>query len=102
MKPILSATLAMSLLCLGAGGFAEELRDPFVFGSQGDAPAPGAVLIGVLWDASNPLAMVGEETVRVGDLLEGWRVVEIRQDGIMLEQGGRQEFIEPGATIPFN
>ncbi|PIQ83228.1 MAG: hypothetical protein COV75_08845 [Candidatus Omnitrophica bacterium CG11_big_fil_rev_8_21_14_0_20_63_9] len=79
---------------------AQELRDPFVFGPRSESQAGMAMLIGVLWDATKPLAMVGEATVQVGDFVDGWRVVEIRQDGIVLEQGTRQEFIATGTAIP--
>lgn len=90
---------------LGAGGVssarAEELRDPFVFGPRTDTSGgTGATLIGVLWDPTHPLALVGEQTVAIGDLVTGWQVVEIRADGIVIQRGERREFLAPGHAIP--
>ena len=83
---------------------AEELRDPFVFGPRECAGMPvqvgRLVLVGVLWDATRPLAIVGNETVDVGDLIAEWRVVEIRQNGIVVQRGEHQAFVTPGSSLP--
>ena len=79
----------------------EELRDPFVFGPR-ETPDHHAelVVIGVLWDAAHPLAMVGEATVGVGDQIGDWRVIKIQHDGILIEQGERRKLITTGMAIP--
>ena len=96
---------AASLLCAGMGlavCAAEELRDPFVFGPRSDAPAQSAsgVLTGILWDATNPLAMVGNEPMGVGASVMGWQVVRIQHDGVEVQRDGRREFITPGSSLP--
>lgn len=99
-RRLLRIAAALGVAWLSSQAQAQELRDPFVFGPRSGSQAGAAMLIGVLWDATKPLAIVGEATVQVGDVVDGWRVVEIRQDGIVLEQGARQEFIAPGTLIP--
>lgn len=109
---------------------AKELRDPFTFGPGAQPPAPKPQgpsaapepaapapspassvprsgptqppppLIGVLWDATQPLAIVGEQTVGVGDVVGEWQVVEIRPDGIVVQRGERRAFVGPGAKLP--
>jgi len=82
---------------------AEELRDPFTFGPRQETAqqmTTGPVLMGVLWDATKPLAILGDETVGVGDVVAEWRVVEIRPNGIVVQRGERQAFVAPGSNLP--
>ena len=81
---------------------AEELRDPFVFGPRtGEATAQtGPTLVGVLWDATHPLAIIGDETVKVGDPIAEWRVVEIKADSVTIERGERRVVLHPGDGLP--
>ena len=81
---------------------AETLRDPFVFGPRegGVAEASGTVLIGVLWDATHPLAIVGEQPVGIGDRVADWEVVAIQPNGITVQRGDRREFVTPGNSLP--
>ncbi|MBI4003438.1 MAG: hypothetical protein HY353_00275 [Candidatus Omnitrophica bacterium] len=80
----------------------EVLRDPFVFGPrEGTAGTPSAVLMGVLlWDASNPLAIVGDQMVGLGDRVGQWEIVKIEETGIVIQQGGRQETVTTGSSLP--
>ena len=70
---------------------AEELRDPFTFG-----PRPGEItytqptLVGVLWDTAHPLAIIGDRTVNVGDMIGDWRVVEMTPGGIYVQRDERR------------
>ena len=85
----------------GVAVYAETLRDPFVFGPrESGSEQPGAALMGVLWDATHPLAIVGEQTVGVGDRVGGWQVVEIQENGIVIQRDDRREFISTGNSIP--
>ena len=77
---------------------AEELRDPFTFGPRSGEGVP--VLGGILWDASHPMAMVGDREVTIGEVVVGWQVVEIRQDGIVIQRGTEQEVVQPGEVFP--
>ena len=81
--------------------YAEELRDPFTFGARtSTATQSRPMLIGILWDATHPLAMIGEQTVAVGDTVESWQVIAIEQDGIQLERGDAHEFVTTGHPLP--
>ena len=99
---------ALSLLCVFAALLrlsgevrAEELRDPFMFGPRGEAAVEsGPTLVGVLWDPTHPLAIVGEQTLAVGDAIAEWQVVEIQQDGIVVQRADRREFIPLGTPLP--
>ena len=99
------AVFFLSAYCLvlsaGVPVCAEELRDPFAFGPRsGSTEQANPVLGGILWDSTHPLAMFGEELVEVGQTLAGWRIVEIQQDGVVVQQGDRQELILPGSSLP--
>ena len=83
---------------------AQELRDPFTFAPRKTASrrtgATAVSLNGILWDATHPLAIVGDETVAIGDQVDGWKVLEIRENGMVIEREGRREFISPGGALP--
>ena len=93
---VLSAAATVMPVC------AEELRDPFMFGpGAGGVMRQGELmLMGVLWDAARPLAIVGDEPVEVGTLVAGWQIVEIQQSGIVVQRGDRQEFVAIGNSLP--
>ena len=83
---------------------AENVRDPFVFGPRPDAVAhvtsAEQVLVGILWDAAHPLAIIGDQTVGVGDTVSGWQVTGIQQNGVEIQRGDRHELLAPGSSIP--
>lgn len=87
---------------LVTGVRAETLRDPFMFGSRqgGTAEGPEMVLMGVLWDATRPLAIVGDQEVGVGDQVADWQVVEIQENGIIVQRGDRRETVALGNSLP--
>jgi len=87
---------------LVSGVQAETLRDPFVFGPREGTPGTSsAVLMGVLlWDASNPLAIVGDQMVGLGDRVGPWEIVKIEETGIVIQRGGRQETVTTGSSLP--
>ena len=75
-------------------------RDPFVplvqngkvltgpgAGGQGGGVKP--VLHGILWDpGGQSLALINDGEVKVGDTIGGYRVDQIRQDAVVLSNGG--------------
>ena len=61
-------------------------RDPFTRGASVGLMG-GFTLSGILWDATAPIAMVNGQMVGVGDTIEGYRVVEIRIDRVLLSDG---------------
>lgn len=79
---------------------AEELRDPFTFGPRTGEQGASPILMGILWDATHPLAMVGEREVTVGESVAGWQVVEIQPDGMTIRRGDQQEIVRPGEVFP--
>ena len=46
-------------------------------------------------DSDKRFAMVGNDTLREGDLLEGFPITSIRSDGVMVEINGRAVLIRP-------
>ena len=101
-KPFARALfLASSLLLMVGGAQAEELRDPFTFGPRTSATSQSRpMLIGILWDATHPLAIVGEQTVAVGEMLESWQIIAIEPDGIRLQRGQQQQVVTTGHPLP--
>ena len=63
-------------------------RDPFTGGSAG-GDIGGFDLAGILWDATQPIAMINGQMLRVGDELEGYRVTQISQDAVSLTDGSQ-------------
>ena len=101
MSFLLLTSFVLRSLLLFPEARAEELRDPFAFGPRsGSTEQANPVLGGILWDPTHPLAMFGEELVEVGQTLAGWRIVEIQRDGVVVQQGERQELILPGSSLP--
>ena len=97
-------TDARSFVCADEG-----LRDPFTFETTQAAPAPVVVvvvepkrsrLIGVLWDAKNPLALIDGEPVRIGQQVKGWRVIAIQPNSVVIQRGDRKETLTTGDSIP--
>ncbi len=46
------------------------------------------VLKGLVWNTDSPQAIVNDKVVKVGDEVNGIRVVEIRKDGVEFSQNG--------------
>lgn len=81
----------------------KEWRDPFTFGSRNESVSTGGqVLAGVLWDASKPLAIIGQNMVGVGDFIGSWQVVEILQDGIVVQSPQSRIVVNVGGMVPSN
>ena len=63
-------------------------RDPFTGGSAG-SEVSGFDLSGILWDPSQPIAIINGQMLRVGDEVEGYRVTAITQDTVSISDGGQ-------------
>jgi hypothetical protein len=84
---------------------AKGLRDPFlplvrdgkpIAPSGGSARVTGAapVLAGILWDPQGTsMALINETEVRVGDVIEGYDVVEIQEDAVVLQGGSGEPLV---------
>ena len=67
-----------------------ELRNPRSGG------ATGAVHVeGILWDAAQPMAIVNGEVHRVGDDVEGFRIVEIRAQAVVVNGAEADHLVIP-------
>ena len=87
-------------------------RDPFVplvrdgrlvgvapGGARGAASKP--VLYGILWDpGGQSIALINDAEVKVGDAVGGYRVKEIRQDAVVLINGGVPVVLEIAFEAP--
>ncbi|MEI6631760.1 MAG: hypothetical protein WCL25_04000 [bacterium] len=67
------------------GDSLELHRDPF----SGNLLAPSKIssalsLNGILWDKTNPLAMINDKVVHVGSKIAGNKVVDIKEDRVIL------------------
>ena len=61
-------------------------RDPFTRGAA-MGELSGLQLSGILWDSNEPIAIINGQMVRVGEKLEGYRVVEIAKDRVSVTDG---------------
>lgn len=74
-----------------AGG--NESFDPSSLLSEVPVVLPGPnidafVLKGLVWNSDTPQAIVNNKVVKIGDEVNGMRVVAIRQDGVEFSQNG--------------
>ena len=60
-------------------------RNPFtkggIFTSSGNA---SLYLTGIMWDEKKPQAIVGDEVVKEGDMIENYRIVKINKDNVII------------------
>ena len=101
--PVFALLLSTSGVLLGTSSAvdaaAEERRDPFVNPREVVNERAKSVLVGVLVGRP-PLAIIGEQVVSEGDRIDGWQVVEVRLDGVLIERNGRREIVPVGALLP--
>ncbi|NQT06972.1 MAG: hypothetical protein HQ575_05470 [Candidatus Omnitrophica bacterium] len=45
------------------------------------------VLNGIIWDEDNPYAIINDEVVREGDKIRGYKVIEIKEGSVLLDDG---------------
>jgi hypothetical protein len=85
---------------------AQELRDPFTFGTRHRVLAPRPkttqqlVLVGIIWDPAQPLALIGEQTVAVGQTIDGWRIEAITPEHVVLQREDERVTLLAGAALP--
>jgi len=48
---------------------------------------PGLTLDGIMWDAENPRAMINGSLVGIGDKIYGNKVIDIKEDRVILNDG---------------
>ncbi|HOW88445.1 MAG TPA: hypothetical protein P5561_04265 [Candidatus Omnitrophota bacterium] len=61
-------------------------RDPFFFAYTGPrSPRDGLDLTGILWEGTQPTAIINQSFLKVGDTTEQFSVVNILQDKVILK-----------------
>lgn len=71
-----------------AGEIIEVKRNPFFFGSSNNnqgASVSELLLKGIIWDPDKPSAIINERAVGIGDVIAGFKVTQITQDSVILE-----------------
>ena len=101
-KRAMIAAMGGIVLSVGVASLAAaEPRDPFMFGARATDAATGrGQLNGILWDAAKPLAIIDGEPRDIGAVVDGWTVVSIAPDQVVIERAGRRETLVIGAAIP--
>lgn len=64
-------------------------RNPFSISGSRIMRLGALTINGILWDKKNPLAIINEEIVKVGDKIDGNKVVSIEQDRVILNDGSK-------------
>ena len=62
-------------------------RDPFMRAGTGAGQLPGLALQGILWDPTDAIAIINGQMVHIGQDCDGFRVVQILQDRVVLSDG---------------
>ena len=69
--------------------FKEWGRSPFVL-QKSKKYGSGLILGGILWDKDNPQAIINNQVVGLNDELEGYKIIEIRKDRVILSDGANK------------
>ena len=109
-RPLLGLLVALSVGLLGAAApeesavkkatyDAQDKRDPFVplvkdgkiVGARNEGALPE--IMGIMYDPDNPIAMIGDREVTIGDMIDDYKVIEIHEASVILEdpEGARVE-----------
>lgn len=92
---------------------AEGLKDPFLWHlkkevkkttsvsagqSASERPFPSLTIQGIIWGGVFPQAIINNKVVKVGDTLEGARIIGINKDGIRVLFEGREKILPSPAA----
>lgn len=69
----------------------EIKRNPFLYGSQSNdrlIAASGFSLKGIIWDSKKPSAVINEQVLGVGDVIGDFKIIQIKQESVILENAG--------------
>lgn len=70
------------------GEIIEVKRNPFFFGSSNNnqgVSVSDLLLKGIIWDPDKPSAIINERVVGIGDVIVDFKVTQITQDSVILE-----------------
>ena len=62
-------------------------RDPFTISRVSAPAAPGLQLGGIVYDIKDSYALINDEVLHTGDEVSGNKVIEIKQDRVILNDG---------------
>lgn len=74
----------------GRSRFDKLTRNPFTKMVVRDEISNPVVLQGILYDTDEPIALVNGESRKVGDVVNGMKIVEIHPDSVVFEKDGEQ------------
>lgn len=62
-------------------------------------PLPSLTIQGIVWGGSAPLGIINDKVVKVGDTIEGVKIIKIDRDGIKVLYHGREYNLSSPAKI---
>ena len=65
------------------------LRDPFTADKRLDAQENTLQLKGIIFDPADCYALINDQLVHIGDTVEGYKVVSITKDTVMVNDGNK-------------
>ncbi len=68
-------------------------RDPFKFEARDTIKQGGLNLQGFMGNNQAQLVVINDEVLGLGDAIEGWEVVEIMQNRVILKKGKAQQIL---------
>ena len=80
----------------GRDPFALEAAHPKRQGEVRAGLAAGLHVLGIVWDTTRRHAIINGSVVRVGDEMEGFRVVAIERDRVTVAKGNQQQILHLG------
>lgn len=71
-------------------------RNPFVATKKPGEPIEELNLGGILWDKDKPVAIINDNMVGIGDAVGAYKVVDITQDSVALNDGTEEHTLKLG------
>ena len=78
----------------------QEVKEPVKEEKVAAGPPPPLTIQGLVWGGRFPQAIMNNKVLRVGDTIEGVRIVDINKEGVVLYFDGQQYNItSPGVML---
>ncbi|ODS30477.1 MAG: hypothetical protein SCARUB_04417 [Candidatus Scalindua rubra] len=68
-------------------GFVSWGRDPFLLPQEPAKTSTRLNLNGIIWDEEDPIAIINDNFIEIGDKIEKNTVVDIKEDSVILNDG---------------
>ena len=76
-------------------------RDPFFVSGSEALSGVGLILSGIVWDEKMPVAMINEKVLKIGDVIEGYRLVMISPSSVtIISSSGKESEVRLFEAIP--